>query len=58
MRIIIAVLLMLSGYAHASCGQISDSDQRNYCYARESGSGCGQISNSDLRNQCEADLKH
>lgn len=54
MRIIIAVLLMFSGYAYADCGSIIDSDQRSYCYVKKNGIGCGQISNSDLRNQCEA----
>ncbi|WP_178111726.1 hypothetical protein [Pseudomonas sp. SJZ131] len=54
MRLIIAVLLMLSGYAHASCSSISDSDQRTYCYAKTKGESCSTISNSDLRNECNA----
>jgi len=49
MRAIIAMLLMLSTYAHASCGSISDSDQRAYCEAKTNGQSCGNIRDNDLR---------
>ncbi len=54
MKVIIAVLLMLSGYAYADCGNISDSDQHAYCYAKTGHGSCLSISNSDLRSQCDA----
>ncbi len=54
MRAIIAMLLMLSTYPHAGCGNISDSDQRAYCNAKISGQSCGNIQDSNLRNECEA----
>ncbi|WP_178112664.1 hypothetical protein [Pseudomonas sp. KBS0710] len=54
MRVIIAMLLMLSGYAYAGCGNISDSDQRAYCNAKSNGQSCGNIQDSNLRNECEA----
>ncbi|NWB97151.1 hypothetical protein HX882_14720 [Pseudomonas gingeri] len=49
MRIVIAMLLMLSGYAYAGCNSIGDSDQRHYCYAKTGHGRCLSISNSDLR---------
>ena len=57
MRVVFVVLWMLSGYAFASCGSITDSDQRYYCDAKNGNGSCGSISNSDLRAQCDA-LKH
>ena len=54
MRAIIAMLLMLSTYAHAGCGNISDSDQRAYCNAKVNSQSCGNIQDSNLRNECEA----
>ena len=54
MRAIIAMLLMLSTYAHAGCGNISDSDQRAYFNAKVNGQSCGNIQDSNLRNECEA----
>ena len=57
MRAIIAMLLMLSTYAHASCGSISDSDQRAYCNAKVNGQSCGNIQDNNLRNECDA-IKH
>ena len=54
MRVIFALLLMLSGYAYAGCGNISDDNQRAYCNATINGQSCGNIRDSDLRNQCEA----
>ena len=54
MRLLLAMLLMFSGYTFAGCASISNSDQRAYCEAREKGSSCSYISNSDLRNECEA----
>jgi len=54
MRAIIAMLLMLSTYAHAGCGNISDSDQRAYYEAKTHGQSCGNIQDSNLHNECEA----
>ena len=54
MRAIIAMLLMLSTYAHASCGSISDSDQRAYCEAKTNGQSCGNIRDNDQRAYCNA----
>lgn len=54
MRVIFALLLMLSGYAYAGCGNISDDNQRAYCNATINGQSCGNIRDSNLRNQCEA----
>ncbi len=55
MKLVLAILLMFSGYTFAaSCTSISDSDQRAYCNAQQSGSSCENISNSDLRTQCNA----
>ncbi|MBI6977393.1 hypothetical protein NM213_09280 [Pseudomonas lactis] len=56
MRAIIAMLLMLSTYAHAGCGNISDSDQRAYCEAKTNGQNCGNIRNDDLRATCSAQM--
>ncbi|WP_166217092.1 hypothetical protein [Pseudomonas atagonensis] len=53
MKLILAMLLMFSGYAFAGCASIHDSDQRAYCEAKN-GSTCSSIHDSDLRNQCEA----
>ncbi|WP_371858736.1 hypothetical protein [Pseudomonas sp. FW306-1C-G01A] len=55
MRLILAVFLMLSGYAYAGCANISDSDQRNYCNAKSGNGSCANINNSDLRNACNAE---
>ena len=55
MRLNSAVLLMLSGYAHASCASISDSDQRYYCNARAGVGSCAGIRNSGLRIACNAE---
>ena len=57
MRAIIAMLLMLSTYAHASCSSISDNDQRAYCNAKVNGQSCGNIQDNNLRNECDA-IKH
>ncbi len=54
MRAIIALLLMLSTYAHAGCGNITDSDQRAYCNATSNGQSCGNIQDSNLRIECDA----
>ncbi|MFL1526034.1 hypothetical protein [Pseudomonas sp. O230] len=54
MRVIIAMLLMLSTYAYAGCGNIDNSDQRAYCEAKTNGQSCGNIQNSDLRDECDA----
>ena len=56
MRVIIALLLMLSTYAHAGCGNISDSDQRAYCEAKTNGQSCGNIRDNDLRASCSAEM--
>ncbi|QOQ76317.1 hypothetical protein IMF22_04365 [Pseudomonas poae] len=56
MRAIIALLLMLSTYAHAGCGNITDSDQRTYCNATTNGQSCGNISDGDLRASCYAQM--
>lgn len=45
MRLILAVFLMLSGYAYAGCANISDSDQRNYCNAKSGNGSCASINN-------------
>lgn len=55
MKLIFAMLLMFSGYTFASCSNISDSDQRNYCQATQEGSTCSSIRDSDLRASCEAE---
>ncbi len=57
MKVILAMVLMFSGYAFAGCGNIDDHDQRAYCNARESGSSCGNIDNHDLRAACNAELE-
>ncbi|MEO8491825.1 MULTISPECIES: hypothetical protein [unclassified Pseudomonas] len=45
MKLVVVVLLMFSGYTFAgSCASISDSDQRDFCNAKQS---CANISNSD-----------
>lgn len=54
MRVIIALLFMLSTYAHAGCGNIGDSDQRAYCEATTNGQSCGNISDNDQRAYCNA----
>ncbi|WLH87906.1 hypothetical protein PSH87_14540 [Pseudomonas sp. FP453] len=56
MRAIIAMLLMLSTYAHAGCGNISDSDQRAYYEAKTHGQSCGNIQVNDLRASCSAQM--
>ncbi|MCS3417430.1 hypothetical protein M2399_002832 [Pseudomonas sp. BIGb0450] len=56
MRFVLAMLLMFSGYTFANCSNITDSDQRNYCNAKQSGSSCSYISNSDLRAACNAEV--
>lgn len=53
MKLILAMLLMFSGYAFAGCGSISDPDQRAYCEGTNGGT-CGRISNMDLRASCES----
>jgi hypothetical protein len=53
MKLIVALLLMLSGYAFAGCGSINDPDQRDYCEGTNGGT-CGRISNMDLRAPCES----
>ncbi|MEG8232515.1 hypothetical protein [Pseudomonas orientalis] len=57
MRLIVVMLLMVSGYAFAGCDSIGDSDQRAYCKAKEGRGSCGSINDRDLRAQCDA-LKH
>ncbi|WP_256580106.1 hypothetical protein [Pseudomonas sp. GW460-C8] len=54
MRLILAVMLMFSSYVYASCENISNDDQRNYCKAREGRGGCQNIKNDDMRNACKA----
>ena len=54
MRLLLAMLLMFSGYSFASCGNIDDHDQRAYCNSTKGGSSCGNIDNHDLRTRCEA----
>ncbi|RON00700.1 hypothetical protein BK658_09245 [Pseudomonas brassicacearum] len=39
MRLILAVLLMFSSYVYASCDNISNDDQRNYCKAKQGWGG-------------------
>lgn len=56
MKLMLVVLLMFSGYTFASCASISDSDQRAFCNARQSGSSCANISNSELRAECNAEM--
>lgn len=53
-RVIIAILLMLSGYAYAGCGNISDGNLRATCQAEMNGQSCGNISDSDQRAYCNA----
>lgn len=52
MKLILAMLLMFSGYTYASCSGIQDSDQRNYCQALQEGSTCGAIHDHDLKASC------
>ena len=54
MRLMIALLLLLSGYAHANCENNSNDDQRNYCKAKQGRGGCQNIKDDGLRNQCKA----
>ena len=49
MKLILAMLLLFSGYVSASCSSISDHDKRSYCQAREEGSSCSSIGDHDLR---------
>ncbi|EJM16265.1 hypothetical protein PMI21_03013 [Pseudomonas sp. GM18] len=57
MRLILAALLMFSGYVYASCDNISNDDQRNYCKAKQGWGGCQNIKDDGLRNQCKS-LEH
>jgi len=53
------VLTCLASAALAdSCGSISNSDRRNYCFAKAKKEAvyCGSINDADLRNYCFAEV--
>ena len=52
MRLVLVMLLMLSGFAHAGCGSINNDDQRAYCYVKEGNGSCASIKDDDLRATC------
>jgi hypothetical protein len=54
MKLILAMLLLFSAYASASCNSINDQEQRKYCEARK-GSSCASINDSDVRTMCEGE---
>ncbi|MFL1479175.1 hypothetical protein [Pseudomonas grimontii] len=57
MKLILAMLLMFSGYAFAGCNSVNDLDQRAYCSAKQSGrsTDCNGINDLGLRAQCESE---